>query len=59
MRQPLLFLSLLLFGSTTVQSQEVIDTVSLRFDWPVGLTAHVEQEWFREKSMGTGSTACS
>lgn len=54
MRHPFLFLSLLLFGSTTVQSQEVVDTVSLRFDWPVGLTAHVEQEWFREKSIGTG-----
>ena len=48
MRHCLLLVACLLIGSAS-QAQERIDTVSLRFDWPVGLTGRVEQEWFREK----------
>lgn len=31
-------------------AQERVDTVSLRFNWPVGMTARVEQEIFRKDS---------
>ena len=49
MRYCLLLVAGLLIGSGS-QAQERVDTVSLRFKWPVGLTGRVEQEWFREKT---------
>jgi len=33
--------------SSVLAGQESVDSVHLRFDWPVGMTAIVEQEWMR------------
>lgn len=50
MRSNLALLVLLLVLPIAGGAQERADTVSLRFDWPVGLTARVEQQWLKEKS---------
>ena len=34
-------------------AQEVVDSVALRFAWPVGMTARVEQEWSRVQATPT------
>lgn len=32
---------------TLLAGQQAVDSVHLRFDWPIGMTAIVEQEWMR------------
>lgn len=41
---------LLLFAASAADAQRRPDSVSLRFKWPTGTTAQVEQEWIRVTS---------